>query len=97
MCCISEGQTEYGSDVAQTLKKQGFRVQSDLRGEKIAYKIREHSLQKQPYILVAGEKEKAANVVAVRARGGADLGVMPVEAFAARLSDDVVLRRNVGA
>jgi threonyl-tRNA synthetase len=97
---ISEGQADYARDVAQTLRKQGFRVDADLRNEKITYKIRALALQKLPYILVVGEKEKPAQDgvrrVAVRARGGVDLGVMPVEAFAARLAEDVAQRRQVG-
>ena len=97
---ISEGQSDFAEAVAQTLKKQGFRVESDLRNEKITYKIRQLSLQKVPYILVVGDKEKQAGLealrVAVRARGGADLGVMPLSAFAQRLSEDVAERRNVG-
>jgi threonyl-tRNA synthetase len=79
----------------QTLQKQGFRVEADLRNEKINYKIRQLSLQKIPYILVVGDKEKQAGTVAVRARGGADLGVMPLSGFAERLSADVGERRNV--
>ena len=64
-------------------------MQADLRNEKITYKIREHSLQKVPYILVAGDKEKASGAVAVRARGNVDLGVMPVADFSAKLADDI--------
>ena len=90
---ITEGQAEYASSVAQTLIKQGFRVQSDLRNEKIAYKIREHSLQKVPYLLVVGDKERQAGLVAVRARGGVDLGVMSLDAFLQRLAEDVADRR----
>ena len=60
-----------------------------MRNEKITYKIREHSLQKVPYILVVGDKEKASGTVAVRARGNQDLGAMPLEDFAAKLLDDV--------
>ena len=84
-------------DVAQTLQKQGFRAESDLRNEKINYKIRALSLQKIPYILVVGDKEKQANTVAVRARGGADLGVMPLSDFAERLKLDVEQRQNVAS
>jgi threonyl-tRNA synthetase len=91
---ISEGQADYAEGVVQTLKKQGFRAEVDLRNEKITYKIRQLSLQKVPYILVVGEKEKQAGTVAVRARGGVDLGVMPLSAFAERLSTDVRERRN---
>jgi threonyl-tRNA synthetase len=95
---ISEGQADYAAGVVQTLQKQGFRAEVDLRNEKITYKIRQLSLQKVPYILVVGEKEKQAGTVAVRARGGVDLGVMPLSAFAERLSSDVRERRNaVGA
>jgi threonyl-tRNA synthetase len=86
---ITEAQAEYARNVAQTLKKQGFRVECDLRNEKITYKIRENSLQKLPYLLVVGDKEKQAGTVAVRARGGVDLGVMSVEAFAERLAREV--------
>ncbi len=92
---ISEGQADYAEGVAQTLKKQGFRAEVDLRNEKITYKIRQLSLQKVPYILVVGDKEKLADTVAVRARGGVDLGAMPLSAFAERLSTDVRERRNV--
>jgi len=92
---ISEGQADYADSVAQTLKKQGFRAEVDLRNEKITYKIRQLSLQKVPYILVVGEKEKQAGTVAVRARGGVDLGAMPLSAFAERLSTDVRERRSV--
>lgn len=71
---ISEGQADYAAEMAAKLRAAGFRVDLDLRNEKINYKIREHSLQKLPYLLVVGEKEKEAGKLAVRARGGADLG-----------------------
>ncbi|MDI9332650.1 MAG: threonine--tRNA ligase [Alphaproteobacteria bacterium] len=90
---ISDGQAEYAQKVADLLKNQGFRVDLDLRNEKITYKIREHSLQKPPFILVVGEKEKADGAVAVRARGNQDLGVMPLSAFSQRLSDDIAHKR----
>jgi threonyl-tRNA synthetase len=86
---ISEGSADYAREVAKTLQKQGLRIESDLRNEKITYKIREHSLQKVPYILVVGDKEKANGTVAVRARGNHDLGVMSVEAFSAKLAVDI--------
>jgi threonyl-tRNA synthetase len=89
---ISEGQAAYAADVAQRLRKQGFRAEADLRNEKITYKIRALALQKLPYILVVGDREMQAGTVAVRARGGVDLGVMSVDAFAARLRDEVVQR-----
>ena len=94
---ISDGQAAYVADVVQRLKKQGFRVEADLRNEKITYKIRALALQKLPYILVVGDKEMQAGTVAVRARGGVDLGVMPLDAFAARLAEDVAQRRNAGS
>ena len=86
---ISEGQADYAREVTKSLEKQGLRVECDLRNEKITYKIREHSLQKVPYILVVGDKEKANGTVAVRARGNHDLGVMSVEAFSQKLHADI--------
>ncbi len=86
---ITEAQADYASEVAKTLQKQGLRVASDLRNEKITYKIREHSLQKVPYILVVGDKEKANGTVAVRARGNQDLGVMPLADFLEKITSDV--------
>jgi threonyl-tRNA synthetase len=86
---ITEGQAEYATELVKTLQKQGLRVESDLRNEKITYKIREHSLQKVPYILVVGDKEKANGTVAVRARGNHDLGVMSVADFASKLGTDI--------
>lgn len=86
---IAESQAEYARTVAQSLQKQGLRVSADLRNEKISYKIREHTLEKVPYLLVVGDKEREAQTVAVRARGGVDLGVMPVEAFVERLREDI--------
>jgi threonyl-tRNA synthetase len=83
---ISEGQAAYCREVAQTLGSAGLRVEADLRNEKINYKIREHSLQKLPYQLVVGDKEVAARAVAVRTRGGGDLGQMPLAALVARLT-----------
>ncbi|RYH39908.1 MAG: threonine--tRNA ligase, partial [Alcaligenaceae bacterium] len=95
VCCISEPSAEYAAQITQALKKQGFRVESDLRGEKITRKIREHSLQKVPYILVVGEKERQEGKVAVRGLGGLDLGAIPFDEFVARLSEDVSSRRDV--
>ncbi len=86
---ISESQADYAKSVAENLKKQGFRVHTDLRNEKITYKIREHSMQKLPYIIVVGDKERDANTVAVRTRGNLDLGVMTQEAFLDRLKNDL--------
>jgi threonyl-tRNA synthetase len=92
VCCISEGSADYARETALSLQKQGFRVSSDLRGEKITRKIREHSMQKVPYILVVGEKEREAGQVAVRGRGGLDLGVMALSQFAQQLSTDIANR-----
>ncbi len=90
---ISQFQAEYVAQVAQELEKQGLRVQLDLRNEKITYKIREHSLQKVPYILVVGDKERDNHAVAVRARGNQDLGVMDVDAFIAHITAEVAARK----
>ncbi len=90
---ITDAQADYCREIAAKLQKalpnQDLRVEMDLRNEKITYKIREHSLQKLPYILVAGDKEKAAGTVAVRARGNKDLGVMSLDAFIERLASDI--------
>jgi len=86
---ITDQQAEYAESVSKTLQKQGVRVSLDLRNEKINRKIREHSLQKVPYILVVGDKEKANGAVAVRARGNLDLGVMPLADFSSKLQADI--------
>ncbi len=86
---ITDSQADYARSVVKTLENQGLRVDLDLRNEKITYKIREHSLQKLPYILVIGDKEMAAGAVAVRARGNLDLGVMSVDAFSQRIAQDI--------
>ncbi len=90
---ITDTQKEYAEKVTQELRKNGFRVESDLRNEKITYKIREHSLQKLPYQLVVGDKEMATTQVAVRARGNQDLGTMSVAEFVARLGGEVQARK----
>ena len=86
---ITDAQAEYARDVVKTLQNQGFRVEADLRNEKITYKIREHSMQKVPYLIVIGDKEMASGAVAVRARGGQDLGVMSVAEFVQKISVDI--------
>ncbi|MFN4104149.1 MAG: His/Gly/Thr/Pro-type tRNA ligase C-terminal domain-containing protein, partial [Tepidimonas sp.] len=86
---ITDAQSDYCGEIAKTLQDQGFRVALDLGNEKITYKIRQQALQKVPYILVVGDKEKAAGTVAVRARGNQDLGVMPLADFAQRLRSDI--------
>ncbi|KTT21068.1 threonine--tRNA ligase [Pseudacidovorax intermedius] len=90
---ITDAQADYAAEVAKTLRHQGLRVQLDLHNEKITYKIRKHSLQKLPYILVVGDKEREAGAVAVRARGNVDLGVMSVEAFSQKIADDISNKR----
>lgn len=90
---ITDRQADYVRDVAKSLRNQGLRVETDLRNEKITYKIREHSLQKPPYLLVVGEKEKAAGAVAVRARGNKDLGVMSLEDFSRKIAEDIASKR----
>ncbi len=89
---ITDGQVEYAQKVTDALRKAGIRAVSDLSNNKITYKIREHSLQKLPYLLVVGDKEMAAESVAVRARGNQDLGVMGLEDFIARVSEEVAAR-----
>jgi threonyl-tRNA synthetase len=86
---ITDAQADYVQSVAETLRNQGFRVTLDLRNEKITYKIREHSMQKVPFILVAGDKEKAAGTVSVRARGNKDMGTLSVEDFTKLISEHV--------
>ena len=89
---ISEKQSEYAGQVAKALTQAGLRAEADLRNEKITYKIREHSLNKLPYQIVVGDKEMAANLVAVRTRGGQDLGQMPLETLIERLLGEVAAR-----
>jgi len=86
---ITDAQSEYCREIVRTLQNQGLRVGTDLRNEKITYKIREHTLQKPPFILVVGDKEKAAGAVAVRARGNKDLGVMALENFSQLIAADI--------
>ncbi len=90
---ITDRQTAYARELQGRLKAAGFRVAADLRNEKITYKIREHSLQKLPYQLIVGDKEVQAAQVAVRTRGGEDLGAMPLDALLARLREEVAARR----
>jgi threonyl-tRNA synthetase len=89
---ITDAHAEYAAGVAKSLQKQGVRISVDLRNEKINYKIREHSMQKVPYILVVGDKEKANGTVAVRARGNLDIGVMPLADFQKKLLGDIALK-----
>jgi threonyl-tRNA synthetase len=85
---ITDAQAEYTDEVAQTLVAKGFRVEADLRNEKIGYKIREHTLNKVPYLLVVGDREREAGAVAVRTRSGEDLGSMPIAGFVERLESE---------
>jgi threonyl-tRNA synthetase len=85
---ITDAQADWVDEVRKTLANQGFRVDADLRNEKIGYKIREHTLQRVPYLLVVGDREKENGSVAVRTRGGEDLGTMSVAAFASRLQQE---------
>ena len=82
---ITDAQADWAAEVRKTLADQGLRVESDLRNEKIGYKIREHTLARVPYLLVVGDREKEQGAVAVRTRGGEDLGSMPLADFTARL------------
>jgi threonyl-tRNA synthetase len=92
---ITDKQSEYARKVEDSLKNKGFRVVSDLRNEKIGFKIREHTIQKVPYLLVVGDKEVESQTVAVRARRGEDMGSMDLEAFSAHLADDVARRGRI--
>jgi threonyl-tRNA synthetase len=85
---ITDAQADFVAETVQTLVAQGFRVEADLRNEKIGYKIREHTLQKIPYLLVVGDREKENGLVAVRARSGEDLGSMTIAEFAAKLQGE---------
>ena len=92
---ITDSQAEYVEKVVETLKNKGFRVENDLRNEKIGFKIREHTIQKIPYLLVVGDREVETQTVAVRSRSGEDLGIMRVAEFAELLTEDVDRRGRV--
>jgi threonyl-tRNA synthetase len=89
---ITDRQAEYVQAVTETLKNQGLRVESDLRNEKVGFKIREHTLQRVPYLLVAGEREAGSHSLAVRTRSGKDLGAMSVQTLAEKLAQEVASR-----
>jgi threonyl-tRNA synthetase len=89
---ITDNQADYALKVTEILKNQGLRVAADLRNEKVGFKIREHTLQRVPYLLVAGDREAGSNSLAVRTRSGKDLGAMSVETLAARLAQEVASR-----
>ncbi len=85
---ITDKQADYVREIEKSLKKQGFRVESDLRNEKIGFKIREHTLQRVPYLLVIGDREVESRSVAVRSQDGNDLGTMPLEQFVSDCLED---------
>ena len=86
---ITDAQAGYVRQVEESLRNQGLRVKSDLRNEKIGFKIREHTIRRVPYLLVVGDREAEAGTVAVRTRGGADLGSLPVAQFVAALQAEI--------
>ncbi|OQX36215.1 MAG: threonine--tRNA ligase, partial [Candidatus Sedimenticola endophacoides] len=91
---ITDRQSDYVKKVAENLNKQGFRVETDLRNEKIGFKIREHALARVPFLLVVGDREMENETLAVRTRGGEDLGSLTVEALVQRMGDGVARRSN---
>jgi threonyl-tRNA synthetase len=92
---ITDNQAEYALKVTESLKNQGLRVAADLRNEKVGFKIREHTLQRVPYLLVAGDREAGSNSLAVRTRSGKDLGAMSVDTIAQRLAQEVASRGRI--
>ncbi|MCZ6715963.1 MAG: threonine--tRNA ligase [Gammaproteobacteria bacterium] len=93
---ITDRNHEYVAKVAESLRNQEFRVDEDLRNEKIGFKIRQHTIQRIPYMIIIGDREQTAGTVAVRTRGGEDLGGMSLEAFAQILTDDIASRGRAG-
>jgi threonyl-tRNA synthetase len=89
---MTDRQNEYCQKVAKMLSDKGFRIQLDLRNEKIGFKIREHTINRVPYLVVIGDKEVEAQSIAVRTRRGEDLGTMSLTAFVERLNEDVAKR-----
>jgi threonyl-tRNA synthetase len=89
---ITDRSNDFCKNIAESLENKGFRVDLDLRNEKIGFKIREHTLQRVPYLLVVGDREVEENTVAVRTRKGEDLGSMPVEDFAVLLQGEIARR-----
>ncbi|MGB7737774.1 MAG: threonine--tRNA ligase [Steroidobacteraceae bacterium] len=92
---ITQAQADYVRKATEFLKNQGLRVEMDLRNEKVGFKIREHTLQRVPYLLVAGDRESGSNSLAVRTRNGKDLGSMGLETLASKLAEEVVSRGRV--
>jgi threonyl-tRNA synthetase len=91
---ITDRQTEYVENCHKRLRDKGFRVETDLRNEKIGFKIREHTLMRVPYLLVVGDREMEQGTVAVRTRKGEDLGSMPLEDFILRMHAEATERVN---
>jgi threonyl-tRNA synthetase len=89
---ITDRQADYADSAAKSLRNQGFRVDADLRNEKIGFKIREHTLQKVPFLLVVGDREREAGTLAVRSRSGEDLGSMSIDGFREFLARQVAMR-----
>ena len=89
---ITDKQLDYVQKLEKTLRERGLRVKADLRNEKIGFKIREHTLQKTPYLLVVGDREVENSTVAVRTRGGEDLGAMTIDDFVTKLTEEIVCR-----
>ncbi|MFW6258048.1 MAG: His/Gly/Thr/Pro-type tRNA ligase C-terminal domain-containing protein, partial [Halochromatium sp.] len=89
---ITDHQRAYAENVAKVLRDKGFRVEADLRNEKIGFKIREHTLQKVPYLLVVGDREMENQTLALRDRQGADLGVVSIAALAQTFADEIARR-----
>jgi threonyl-tRNA synthetase len=83
---ITENQADAAAEIAAKLKQQGYRVIKDLRNEKVGFKIREHTIQRVPYLVVIGDREKATGELAVRTQSGEDLGVMTLAAFVEHLN-----------
>jgi threonyl-tRNA synthetase len=92
---ITDGQAEYVAKAAEFLRNQGLRVETDLRNEKVGFKIREHTLQRVPYLLVAGDRESGSNTLAVRTRNGQDLGAMSLEEIASKLGREIASRGRI--
>jgi len=89
---ITDNQADYAKKVEQALRNQGLRVKSDLRNEKIGFKIREHTIQRVPYLLVVGDREVESDTVAVRTRSGKDLGSLSLQALSQGLNAEIASR-----
>ena len=90
---ITDKQAKFAQKIEKSLRKDGFRVESDLRNEKITYKIRDHSIQRTPYLLVVGDKEVENNTISVRTRGAEDLGPMSIEDFSILLKNEIETKK----